>query len=42
MTKIVDSVWTMNNHLNNELFRNDNLHLNRKIYEMLSVMHRSN
>ena len=27
----LDSGWTLNNHLNNELFRKDNLHLNRKV-----------
>ena len=28
----LDSGWTLNNHLNAELFRSDNLHLNRKGY----------
>ena len=32
----LDSGWTLNSHLNAELFCNDNLHLNRKGYEMLS------
>ena len=32
----LDSGWTLNNHLNSEFFRDDNLHLNRKGYEKLS------
>ena len=32
----LDSGWTLNNHLNTELFRKDNFHLNRKDYEKLS------
>ena len=32
--------WILNNHLNTELFRKDNLHLNRKGYEKLSVIYR--
>ena len=32
----LDSGWTVNNHLNTELFRSDNLRLNRKGYEKLS------
>ena len=32
----LDSGWTLNNYLNTELFRSDNLHLNRKSYEKLS------
>ena len=34
----LDSGWTLNNHLNTELFRSDNLHLNRKGYEKLSEL----
>ena len=34
----LDSGWTLNNHLNTELFRSDNLHLNRKGYEKLSKL----
>ena len=34
----LDSGWTLNNHLNAELFRSDNLHLNRKGYEKLSKL----
>ena len=34
----LDSGWTLNNHLNTELFRSDNLHLNRKDYEKLSKL----
>ena len=34
----LDSVGALNNHLNTELFRNDNLHLNRKGYEKLSKL----
>ena len=34
----LDSGWTLNNHLNTELFRSDNLHLNRKRYEKLSKL----
>ena len=34
----LDYGWTLNNHLNTELFRNDNLHLNRKGYEKLSKL----
>ena len=33
----LDAGWTLNNHLNTELFRSDNLHLNRKGYEKLST-----
>ena len=35
---ILDSGWTLNNHLNIELFHSDNLHLNRKDYEKLSKL----
>ena len=31
----LDSGWTLNNHLNTELFCNDNLYLNRKRYKKL-------
>ena len=34
----LDSGWTLNNHLNTDLFRSDNLHLNRKDYEKLSKL----
>ena len=34
----LDSGWTLNNHLNTEFFRKDNLHLNRKCYEKLSKL----
>ena len=34
----LDSGWTLSNHLNTELFRSDNLHLNRKGYEKLSKL----
>ena len=34
----LDSGWTLNNHLNTELFRSDNLHLNRKGYGKLSKL----
>ena len=34
----LDSGWTLKNHLNTELFRRDNLHLNRKGYEKLSKL----
>ena len=34
----LDSGWTLNNHLNAKLFRSDNLHLNRKVYEKLSKL----
>ena len=34
----LDSGWTLNNHLNSELFRSDDLHLNRKCYEKLSKL----
>ena len=34
----LDSGWTMNNHFNTELFRNDNLHLNKKGYKKLSKL----
>ena len=33
-----DPGWTVNNHLNTELFRSDDLHLNRKGYEKLSKL----
>ena len=35
---VLDSGWTLNNHLNIELFHSDNLHLNRKDYEKLSKL----
>ena len=35
---ILDSGWTLNNHLNIELFHSDNLHLNRKDCEKLSKL----
>ena len=34
----LDSGWTLNNHLNTEPFRSENLHLNRKGYEKLSKL----
>ena len=34
----LDSGLTLHNHLNTELFRSDNLHLNRKGYEKLSKL----
>ena len=34
----LDSGWTLNNHLNTELFRSDNIHLKRKRYEKLSKL----
>ena len=34
----LDLDWTVNNHLNTELFHSDDLHLNRKGYEKLSKL----
>ena len=34
----LDSGWILNNHLNTELFRSDNLNLNRKGYEKRSKL----
>ena len=34
----LDSGWPLKNHLNTELFRSDNLHVNRKGYEKLSKL----
>ena len=34
----LDSGWTLDNHLNTELFRSDNLNLNKKGYEKLSKL----
>ena len=34
----LDPGWTVNNHLNTELFRSDNLYLNRKGYQKLSKL----